>query len=231
MLTTMLAGSLNAEEVQGVGEYRYGPQTSEAFACHIAEEKAKEDLIIKVNGLFIQYQIDEQCLNEECKTERHTFQNLKGVLESIHNKETEHYVELGHRVCKVSLTGSVSQSKSEVAVSINGSLDRTHQEVFDLSFTTNTAGGDLFLFNLYNDRYEKVFSLSNVPKHKEMKIGSFRAIVPEGLYESHEKLKFVYVLDHLETKQSYSIGEMDVLLSSIKPEKKYVVMKTLTIRR
>ncbi len=231
MLTTMLVGSLSAKEIDGVGEYRYGPQTSEAFACHIAEEKAKEDLIIKVNGLFIQHQIDEQCLNEECRIERYTFQNLKGVLQSIYNKETEHYVELGHRVCKVSLTGSVSQTKSEVAVSINGSLDRKHDEVFDLSFTTNTAGGDLFVFNLYNDRYERVFSLLNVLKHREMKIGSFRAIVPEGLYESHEKLKFLYVMDHLETKESYSIGEMDVMLSSIKPERKFVVMKTLTIRR
>lgn len=231
MLTITLAGYSNAKDAIGVGEYRYGPHTSEAFACEIAEEKAKEDLLIKANGMFIQHQIDEQCLNESCRHKSYTFKNLEGILENIDNREVEHYVELGHRVCKVSLTGSVFNKQSKVTVSVNGSLERKHDEVFHLYFTTNKEGGDLFLFNLYEDKYVKVFDMTNLIKEKDVKIGPFKAIVPDGLYESQEALKFLYVFDKIEVKDTYTIGEMDVLLSSIKPDKKFVVMKTLTLRR
>ena len=33
----------NAFAVTGIGEYRYGPDTTENQACEFAEEKAKED--------------------------------------------------------------------------------------------------------------------------------------------------------------------------------------------
>ena len=40
----------NAKETLGVGEYRYGPDTTQNFACQAAEEKAKEHAITRYVG-------------------------------------------------------------------------------------------------------------------------------------------------------------------------------------
>ena len=45
-----IANSLHAEMAHGVGEYLYGPDTSESKACELAQDKAKSMALISVMG-------------------------------------------------------------------------------------------------------------------------------------------------------------------------------------
>ena len=47
----------NTFAITGIGEYRYGPDTTENFACEMAEERAKEDAILKYSGELIEAQM------------------------------------------------------------------------------------------------------------------------------------------------------------------------------
>jgi hypothetical protein len=57
LLATLI--STNAFAVSGVGEYRYGPDTTENFACEMAEERAKSDAIVQYVGQLVEAQIKE----------------------------------------------------------------------------------------------------------------------------------------------------------------------------
>ena len=43
--TALTLFSLNVGAVTGVGEYRFGPDTTENLACEVAEDRAKQDAL------------------------------------------------------------------------------------------------------------------------------------------------------------------------------------------
>jgi hypothetical protein len=46
----LISNCLHAEMAHGVGEYLYGPETSESKACELAQDKAKSVALISVMG-------------------------------------------------------------------------------------------------------------------------------------------------------------------------------------
>lgn len=233
-LFTTLAESSSASSLEGVGEYRYGPETSEAFACEVAEKKAVEDLIIRHTGETLQHLIEKNCLNEDCKTEAQTFRTVEGKVQSIDKKEIEHYVQLGYKVCKVSLIGKVKTITSSIQLSIASSLSFKHNDLFNISIVTNTSGGDLFLFNLYNEKYVRVYQTSDLKAFKEFTFpekGMLKALVLEGKEEANEKLLFLQLFGNHSIKDEYSINEMNAFLSSIPPTKKGIASRFVNVRR
>ena len=79
----------NVFAVTGIGEYRYGPDTTENLACELAEERAKEDAIIKYVGELIESQMKEECRREECVFHRDTFSEFNGYIKSISKKDIQ----------------------------------------------------------------------------------------------------------------------------------------------
>ena len=73
----------NAKETLGVGEYRYGPDTTKNFACQAAEEKAKEHAITRYVGEQIESIAYETCQNESCDMQKNTFNEVKGEIKTI----------------------------------------------------------------------------------------------------------------------------------------------------
>jgi len=230
-LTITLAGYSNAK---GVGEYHYGADVSEAFACQVAEERAKEDLIVKNIGETIDHLVEKNCVNEECRTESQTFRFLDGRISKITSRTIEKYEYNGYNVCQVVLNGKVSKIASPVKITINSRLSFRDNDTFSVNFVSNTSGGDFFLFNLYNDRYVKVYHLDNVQAFKETTIprkGHFKAIVPEFTTEVSEKLLFLHTLDKNTMKDEYTIQEMNAVLLSLSKEKYGAVNRFITVRK
>ena len=57
--TALTLFSLNVGAVTGIGEYRFGPDTAENLACEVAEDRAKQDALIKFNGQLVEAVIEE----------------------------------------------------------------------------------------------------------------------------------------------------------------------------
>lgn len=240
MRTTILAASLSASIFSssyaqvGVGEYRYGPDTSESFACLVAEERAKEDLIVKTIGERIEAVTEQRCKNEDCKTELQTFRSIDGEIASIKDKKVEQSTELGARVCRVTIDGSVKENRSTVTLTILTPLDFKHNDQFFINVVSNFGGGELLVFNFHNDKYTKIYQGRVTGAYHDNRIpnkGTFKAVLPLDEVQSREKLLFVHVLDIISVKSEYSIVEMRAFLSSISTQRRGISSRFITVRR
>lgn len=217
----------------GHGEYRFGPDLSENFACDIARQRAMEDLVLKQSGELIDRIIEQNCENEECLTQRQFFSHMEAYVRSFIERSREVETRYGYRVCKVSVTGDVRKKATDVNFIVNGSFTRSHNERFTFNVTTNKPRGDLFVFNLYNDKYKKVYVARQLKGFDETKVpykGSFRAVLPEGQQLSQEMFLFLFVTNEVNVKDEFTISEMNLFLASLDPSTRKAYRRFLTIR-
>ena len=120
--TALVLFSLNANAVTGVGEYRFGPDTTENMACEIAEDRAQQDALIKFNGQFIEAVIEENCQSEECRFNQQTFNKIDGYIKKSTAKR-QVVIEQGYKVCVVTVNAEVEKLKNDIKFSIDGSFE------------------------------------------------------------------------------------------------------------
>lgn len=236
-LVAFLSASLfssNAYAVRGVGEYRFGPETSENFACEMAKDRARDDLVTKFVGEYLDYVIEKKCVNEDCTIDSQTFRSIDGHIKAIDDEKKEIRTELGHKVCVVTLLGNVERVTSPIKLDVQGSFSYKHNELFTLKVLSSHTGGDFYLFNLYNGNYRKVYThrIEGWMKEAEVpKEGKFKAILPEGSSESHEMMLFLYVTNGVKVKEEYTTKEMDMFLSTMPPSTRRAYRRYVTVRK
>ena len=119
----------NSFAITGIGEYRYGPDTTENLACELAEEKAKQDAIIKFVGEFVEAQIKEECRSEKCEFHRDTFSDYNGYIKNITKKEIDKQLFPGYASCVVSIEAEVAKVNNTIVFQVEGKFD----EALDLA--------------------------------------------------------------------------------------------------
>ena len=118
--TALTLFSLNVGAVTGVGEYRFGPDTTENLACEVAEDRAKQDALIKFNGQLVEAVIEENCQSEECRFNQQTFNKVEGYIKKSTAKR-QVVTEQGYKVCVVTVEPDVQKLNNDIKFSIDGS--------------------------------------------------------------------------------------------------------------
>lgn len=218
----------------GTGEYRFGPDVSENLACDLALQRATDDLLIKYSGELVDHVIEQRCVNNDCLFNRQTFSKSEGIVQNIQEQSRSVRTELGQRVCTVTATGTVKKVRSDLDFSIHGNFTFRHNERFNFTVVPNKPNGDFYVFNLYNDRYRKVYSAKGSQAFREVSIptkGRLVAKLPEGQDVSHETLLFLYVTKEVPVGDYYTLNEMNLFLMSLDPSTKRAYRRFLTIRK
>lgn len=233
-LSLLLSFSSSVYALTGVGEYRFGPETSENFACEMAMDRAKDNLIVNSIGEHINSFIEQKCIDESCVSDMQTFKMIEGRIGKINHFDKQITTELGQRVCKVTVDGSVEKFVTGLTMVVDGPFSYKENELFNLKAVVNSSGGSFHVFNFHNDQYRLLYSKVQTLAQDEMKIpekGKFKAVLPKDKLESHEMYLFLYVVDKLEIKDNYTSTEMNAFINSIKPTKRKVIRRYITIRR
>ena len=133
----LVSNCLHAEMAHGVGEYFYGPDTSESKACELAQEKAKSVALISVMGesvsreeqLFCKEETSGKKSNYECEYNSVKWSLIEGDLKSPINVKRELDSKTGFKSCKVSLDVEiiVPQRKPDPNFDVKA---KTNQTVF-----------------------------------------------------------------------------------------------------
>jgi hypothetical protein len=100
----------HAEMAQGVGEYLYGPDTSESKACELAQDKAKAMALTSVMGEAVSNEQQLYCKETsgkrsdyDCEYNSVTWSLIEGDLKSPVNVKREVESKTGFKSCKVTL--------------------------------------------------------------------------------------------------------------------------------
>jgi len=234
LLISLFVPSISLASSIGIGEYFYGPDTSDNLACSFAEEKAKENAIQNFSGSIIEVNTNETCLSEECSFLRETNANTTGVIKSIKNKKVDKYVESGQKVCFVQIEANVIPVQNRTIFTLKdfNHIFRVNDEVIFSAFTNKP--GKIVVFNFTENKYHKLYEQRIDTINTEIKIPSDKkmvAVLPNGVLTNKEKLTFVYLELDLPTKKVYNDFEMKKFLGNIPVEKKSVVNRFVQIVR
>ena len=140
----LVSNSIHAEMAHGVGEYLYGPDTSESKACELAEDKAKAMALISVMGESVSSEEQLYCKETsgkksdyDCEYNSVKWSLIEGDLKSPINVKREVESKTGFKSCRVSLDVEVivPQRKPDPNFDVKA---KTNQTVF-------RVGDDLIL--------------------------------------------------------------------------------------
>ena len=223
----------NAFAVTGIGEYRYGPDTAENLACELAEERAKEDAIIKYVGQSVEAQIKEECMREKCVFHRDTFSELNGYIKSLTKKEIEKQLFPGYSACVVTIEAEVAGINNTIIFQVDGKFDVKHEEEMTFKLVSNRAG-KVGMFNYHGNKYYKVQEAKFASQRTEImlpydKTKKLVAMVPDGQKQSKELVTFLFSEKDIVFKNEYSSLEMKNLIASIPPMNRKVVNRYVNI--
>lgn len=128
---------VHAKEVSARGEYLYGPETSEADACRLAEERAKAAALNKVFGESISMEEQMSCRevtggkpDYSCELNRVTWSAIEGEIRAVTESRKMIEPRMGEKACIVMLTVDVVMPERkpdpnfDVKVTINGKVYR-----------------------------------------------------------------------------------------------------------
>ena len=132
----LISNFLHAEMAHGVGEYLYGPETSESKACELAQDKAKSVALISVMGESVSNEEQLYCKETsgkksdyDCEYNSVKWSLIEGDLKSPINVKRELESKTGFKSCKVSLDVEiiVPQRKPDPNFDVKA---KTNQTVF-----------------------------------------------------------------------------------------------------
>ncbi len=123
---------LHAEAVSARGEYLYGPETSEADACRLAEERAKAAALSKVFGESISMEEQMTCREVSggksdygCELNRVSWSLIEGDIRAVTASQKVIEPRAGAKACIVTLTADIvmpdrrPDSNFDIGVNIN----------------------------------------------------------------------------------------------------------------
>lgn len=230
--TALVLFSLNANAVTGIGEYRFGPDTTENLACEIAEDRAQQDALIKFNGQFVESVIEENCRSEECRFNQQTFNRIEGYIKKATAKR-QVVTEQGYKVCVVTVTAEVEKLKNDIKFSVDGSFE--YKDGDDIRFRgVSNKGGVVYLYNYYEGRYVKILR-KVATQNEEFVLPSesyrMKAELPKGSLQSKELLMFLFVNQDVSLKDSYTDIEMKSAINEIPANNRRVITRYINILR
>jgi len=231
----LASGLVQARTEIGIGEYRYGPDTPQNLACLMAEDLAKENAITRFVGEEIESSTFERCNERDCELQKDTTNDIKGYIKHIHTKQ-ERKVELkGYTSCIVTIRADVEKLKNEIKLNlINDSFQfKTGEEIVFRGVVNKV--GNLVIYNLYDNMYNKVYEEKITTINKEFVLPSSKnkivARLPEDKLSSKEVLMFLFTENDFEFKNKLTELEMKSFLRNIPSEKKQIVNRYVYIMR
>jgi len=236
LITSMFA---NAEVVTAVGEYKYGPDTSDEVACDMARIIAKQNAILDVAGENIGATIIENCSNEKCDIQRDMITDQQGYIKSVVEETSQIGKSVGYKKC----TSVIRADVEKIDNPIRFRLQQTEFNFYEgdeviISGTSNKQGLVLaFVYDngIYHFLDGQMITTSPgkflLPSSQE---DSLKAYLPQNKLQSKELLTVLFIENddrQYDIKPMYSKIEMENLFATIPVQKRRVINEFVYIMK
>ena len=231
----LASGLCQAKTVIGIGDYRYGPDTSQVIACMMAEDMAKKDAIARYVGEQIESSTFETCSNESCQVQKDSYNNLNGYVKKIYTKQEKKIELQGYTSCIVTIRAEVETLKNEIKFSLNDDVFRfmVGEDVIFRGVTNRI--GNVVIYDLYDNNFVKVYQEKIATPNKEFMLPSTKnrivAKLPDDKLTSKEVLMFIFTENDYEFRNHYTELEMKTFIGSIPSHQRQVINRYVYIMR
>lgn len=235
LLVFLLAFNTAHAATIGIGDYRFGPETPQNFACKMAEDRAKEHAITRYLGESVDTVSFEHCKNGECVFQKDTINESKGVVKNIVDKKVQIVEKPGYLNCIVTIQAEVVKVTNNIRfVIFDENLNFKENQEVKFSGISNRVG-QVVVFNFYNGNYYKIYDYNIASQNEKFMLPSsdrkLIAKLPTGESQSKELVTFAFFEGAVKVKESYTQKEFREFFASVPFDSYRVVNRHVNIMR
>jgi hypothetical protein len=241
LLIPLLVSSMfvHAEVTTSIGEYNFGPDTSEEVACEMAKTIAKQNAILNVVGESMGATIIESCENEKCDIQRNFISDQQGYIKKIIEEKNQVASSLGYKKCTSIIRADVEKIENPIKFKLDQhEFSYNEGDEVVISGTTNKQG--LVLSFLYDDG---VYYLLDgqivasspgkfmIPSTRENRLIAY---LPQNKLQSKELLTVLFIEAddrRYDVKPKYNKSEMEDFLNMVPIQKRRVINEFVYIMK
>ena len=234
LLFLFVFNTANAATI-GIGDYRFGPDTPQNFACKMAEDRAKEHAITRHLGESVDTVSFEHCKNGECIFQKDTINQSKGIVKNIVDRKIQVIEKPGYMNCIVTIQAEVVRITNTIKFVIFDD-NLTFKENQEVNFSgISNRNGQIVLFNFYNGNYYKIYEHNIATQNETFVLPSSNrkmiAKLPTGESQSKELVVFAFFEGVVKVKESYTQKEFREFFASVPFDSYRVVNRHVHIMR
>lgn len=221
----------------GTGEYYFGPEISENYACQKAEVLARMDAIRKVVGENIFVDEFSQCKevkNEvKCVNDRSMYSMTDSYVKSISNKQRSVRDFMGKKVCTVDLTANITLDRPQIDAFVDGRFFYKSGEQMQFKMVTNTPT-KVYIFNVEGKKATMMWPTfvgtnNTVANELTLPTQGYKMTARAGKLD--ESLVFVFSNAELNFMRDYDVEDLNTKLLSIPIKERRIIRRNLVIEQ
>lgn len=221
----------------GTGEWRFGPDVSENYACQKAETLARLDAIRSVVGENIYADEFNQCkeIKDEvkCATDRAVFSMTDSYVKKISQRSREVREFMGQKICVVALTADVTKEKPTIDAYVDGRFMYKSGESMQFKMATNEPT-KVYMFHIEGKKATMMWPTyvgtnNRVANELTVPTQGYRMIARASKFD--ESIVFVFSNAELNFMRDYNVDDLNAKLLSIPIKDRRIVRRNLVIEQ
>jgi hypothetical protein len=224
----------------GSGEFHYGPETSENYACAKAEQLAKIEAIRSVIGENLYADEFSQCKDRngeiQCAYDVALFSTTDAFIRGV--KKSKRYIDnssVGGRICTVHVDVIVSDKKPKVDAFVEGRFMYKHGDNMIYRVKTNSPT-KVFVFHTEGKKatmmWPAFYGTNNyVANELVFPTQGYKITALASKAKLPESLVFVFTNEDVNFMRDYDVDDLNNKLLALKIEDRRIIRRNLVIEQ
>ena len=240
LVSLVFALSVNTKAATGTGEWHFGPDVSENFACQKAETLARIDAIRSVIGenIFVDefYQCREMKDERKCAYDTAMFSMTDSYVKKITARKREVRAEYGGKVCTVDLDVKVSTDRPKIDAFVDGGrfIYKSGDPML-FKMVTNEPS-KVYIFHIEGQKATMMWPTfvgtnNNVANELTVPTQGYKIIARAGPNKLSESVVFVFSNAELNFMRDYDVNDLNAKLLSIPITDRRIIRRNLVIEQ
>ena len=240
LASLLFSATLNTSTAAtGTGEWHFGPDVSENFACQKAETLARIDAIRSVVGenIFIDefYQCKEVNDERKCASDTAMFSMTDSYVKKITARNRAVRAVPGGKICTVDLDVKVTNERPKIDAFVDGRFMYKAGEHMTFRMATNKPT-KVYIFHIEGQKATMMWPTyvgtnNTVANELTVPTQGYKMIARSGPNKFTESLVFVFSNDDLNFMRDYDMNDLNAKLLSIPIENRRIIRRNLVIEQ
>jgi len=229
--------SANVTAATGYGEWHFGPDVSENYACKKAESLARIDAIRSVLGENIFVDEFQQCkdVNDErkCALDTAIFSMTDSYVKKITQLKREVSNSMGQKVCTVEVDVKVTNERPSIDAFVDGRFMYKSGESMQFKMATNEPT-KVYMFHVEGKKATMMWPTyvgtnNKVANELTVPTQGYKMIARASKFD--ESIVFVFSNAELNFMRDYDVNDLNTKLLSIPIKDRRIIRRNLVIEQ
>ena len=237
LISLALAFSVNTKAATGTGEWHFGPDVSENFACQKAETLARVEAIRSVIGenIFVDefYQCREMKDERKCASDTAMFSMTDSYVKKISARKREVRPSYNGKVCTVDLDVLVTKERPKIDAFVDGRFMYKSGESMQFKMATNEPS-KVYMFHIEGKKATMMWPTfvgtnNKVANELTVPTQGYKMIARASKFD--ESIVFVFSNAELNFMRDYDVNDLNAKLLSIPITDRRIIRRNLVIEQ